>query len=249
MGTNSNIEWTGHTWNPIIGCRKVSLGCKNCYMFTEQLRYSQDPNTVRRTAHRTFTAPLRWKEPAFVFSCSWSDFFIETDFAWRREAWQIIKRTPHLTYQILTKRPENIERMLPPDWGNGYPNVWLGVTAENQHWLNVRGWELTTIPAVCRFLSIEPMLGPIQATFLLQDGLIDWVICGGESGSGCRPMQPDWVCGIKDECLMFGVPFFFKQWGGYPDKRGGDKATLDGKLWHEMPDREHGITDSQLSLF
>jgi hypothetical protein len=122
----SGIEWTGHTQNFWIGCVKVSPGCKSCYMFRDQRRFKLDPTRIRRTTDRMFTAPLRWKVPAMVFTCSWSDFFLEQADAWRDEAWDIIRRTPHLTWQILTKRPENILARLPHDWGMGWHHIWLG---------------------------------------------------------------------------------------------------------------------------
>jgi protein gp37 len=161
MGKNSGIEWTDHTWNPWYGCHKVSQGCKNCYMFREQKQYGRDPNVVTRSK-TTFHNPLSWKEPALVFTCSWSDFFIEEADPWREEVWDIIRKTPQLTYQILTKRPENIMDRLPKDWGNGWPNVWIGVSAEDQKNANKRIRVLTQIPAKIRFISYEPALSLID---------------------------------------------------------------------------------------
>ena len=129
MGENSGIAWTNHTWNPWQGCHKVSAGCENCYMEREKLRYGQDPHVVKRSARQTFNLPLRL-DSGRVFTCSWSDFFIAEADEWRPEAWEIIRRTPHLIYQILTKRPERIAQCLPPDWGDGWKNVWGGVTVE-----------------------------------------------------------------------------------------------------------------------
>lgn len=237
MGMNSAIQWTDHTWNPWRGCLKLSPGCQQCYMYREQTRYGRDPRAVVRAAEATFRSPLRWKEPAKVFTCSWSDFFIAEADEWRPEAWDIIRQTPHLTYQILTKRPENILERLPEDWGSGWPNVWLGVSAENQKYADRRIPELLKIPAAVHFLSAEPLLGPIELNnasrepwFLrsyltynqrVMDGQfreetynkLNWVIVGGESGPKARPMHSDWARSLRDQCTAAGVPFFFKQWG------------------------------------
>src|SRR4051794_20471332 len=127
MGRHSAIEWTDATYNPWRGCDKVSPGCAHCYMFREQRRYGRDPSVVVRAKDPTFYAPLRWQEPALVFTCSWSDWFHEAADSWREDAWDVLRQTPHLTYQILTKRPERITELLPEDWGDGWSNVWLGV--------------------------------------------------------------------------------------------------------------------------
>src|SRR3990172_778380 len=127
MGKITGISWTDATYNPWYGCLKVSPGCKQCYMYRDMERYGKDPKVVTRAKPATFNSPLKWTEPQRVFTCSWSDYFIEQADEWRDEAWDIIRRTPHLTYQILTKRPENIFDRLPADWGNGWPNVFLSV--------------------------------------------------------------------------------------------------------------------------
>jgi protein gp37 len=164
MGERSAIEWTDATWNPWRGCTQVSPGCAHCYMFRDQRRYGRDPEVVVRAAPATFDAPLRWKEPRRVFTCSWSDWFHEAADDWRDEAWDIIRRTPHLTYQILTKRPEMIAGRLPRDWGReGYPNVWLGVSVESQRQDWRAAW-LCQFPAAVRFVSAEPLLGPLWLT-------------------------------------------------------------------------------------
>lgn len=198
MGETSAIEWTDATWNPWRGCRKVSPGCKHCYMFRDQERYGRDPR--------------------MVFTCSWSDWFIEEADTWRDEGWNIIKRTPHLTYQILTKRPERILDHLPTDWGDGYLNVWLGTSVENQEYADRRIPLLLEVPAVVRFLSCEPLLGPID--FRKVPGFnrvgLDlsnwWVIAGGESGypGHFRPAELDWFRSLLDQCKTAGVPFFLK---------------------------------------
>ena len=244
MGKNTAITWTDHSWNPWQGCHKVSTACDNCYMYREKKRYGQDPGTVVRSSNKTFNQPLRWWEPAKVFTCSWSDFFIEEADEWRFWAWYIIMKTPHLTYQILTKRPERIKDCLPKDWGNGWPNVWLGVTAENQEMADLRVPILLQIPAAVRFVSVEPMLGPVDLDSYLVVGAdypwsimckgIDWVICGGESGPRARPMHPDWVRSLRAQCQVVGVPFFFKQWGEWKGNYPGDnwKPTNDMKFYY-----------------
>jgi protein gp37 len=232
MGRSSAIEWTGATYNPWRGCDKVSPGCAHCYMFREQRRYGRNPDVVVRAADATFYAPLRWQEPGLVFTCSWSDWFHEDADRWRADAWDVIRRTPHLTYQILTKRPERALEQLPDDWGDGWPNVWMGVSIENRRFVH-RADQLRQIPAAVRFISAEPLLGPLAAELDLD--AIDWLIAGGESGPGHRRMDPDWVRDLRDACLDSGSAFFLKQLGGWPDKRGGDQALVDGRTWTEMP--------------
>lgn len=223
MAKNTGIDWTDHTWNPWQGCRKVSPGCANCYMYRDKKRFGQDPTSVVRSKPTTFNFPLtlKWKEPAKVFVCSWSDFFIEDADQWRDEAWDIIRKTPHLIYQILTKRPENIADRLPPDWP--LSNVWLGVTAENHEMACNRFYYLLQIPCAVRFASVEPMLGPIDMveavgiTMLNLDLLetgdrgIHWVICGGETGPGAREMKQEWAESLKKQSTAAKVPFFMKQ--------------------------------------
>lgn len=238
MGNKTAISWTDKTWNPWMGCTKVSAGCKNCYMFREQERYGTNPNLIRRSK-TTFYDPLSWKEPARVFTCSWSDFFHEkVPTAWLDEAWSIIKRTPHLIYQILTKRPGNIKDMLPADWGSGYPNVWLGVTVEDSN--NVWRMEaLAEIPAIIRFVSWEPAIGLLPPDFVgTYRNEFHWLIAGGESGPGARihPHLERWIKAIHGDCIRWQIPFFFKQWGGNTKIKGawgGD--LLDGKQYHEFP--------------
>ena len=214
MGKNSNISWTDHTWNPWQGCKKVSAGCKNCYMFRDKARYGQDPEIVIRSKPATFNKPMTWKDPAMVFVCSWSDFFIEEADAWRDDAWEIIRNSPQLIFQILTKRPERIIEHLPFGWGDGYPNVWMGVTAENQEMADLRIPILLGVPAVKRFLSCEPMLGPIHLAQHFWTSGIHWVIVGGESGPECREMNKHWAGVTRIQCEEAGVPFFMKQMSG-----------------------------------
>lgn len=216
MGKNSEISWTDHTWNPWQGCRKVSSGCKNCYMFRDKKRWGQDGSKIYMSSWATMKKPLSWKEPAKVFTCSWSDFFLpEADF-WRESAWEIIQKTPHLIYLILTKRPERIKDCLPGDWP--FPNVWLGVTAENQEMADHR-WNLIMDIPCTKFISVEPMLGPVR---LNDDWLIlspDWIICGGESGPGFREMKMEWAETLKHDCDEWGIPFFMKQMSGVNPKK------------------------------
>lgn len=254
MGNQTGIEWTERTWNPWMGCTKVSPGCAHCYMFRERERYGKDPSVVVRSK-TTFTAPLRWKRGAgsgLVFTCSWSDWFHEGADAWRDEAWAIIRATPHLTYQILTKRPERIVEHLPADWGDGWPNVWLGVSVENQRFRDERMSRLAAIPAAVRFVSAEPLLGPLSFRWGPWYGLsrehdtdhldglrkfFHWVIVGGESGSEARPMALDWARTIRDECAEAGVAFFLKQLGGSRNPRAHDLAILDGQRHTAIPAR------------
>lgn len=172
MGDASTIEWTDSTWNPWRGCKKVDPTCASCYMFTAQRRYGRDPHVVTRCSPGVFNAPLspRWARKRaeciadhgrhLVFTCSWSDWFHEDADAWRAEAWDIIRRTPDSVFQILTSRPERIADHLPDDWGAGYPNVWMGVTIGNRRFVH-RADLLRAIPATVRFLSCEPLLGPL----------------------------------------------------------------------------------------
>ena len=246
MGRNSSISWTDHTWNPWRGCHRISSGCKYCYMFRDIRRWGGDPDTVTRAAEKTFNAPLSWEEPAKVFTCSWSDFFIEEADEWREEAWAIIRSTPHLTYQILTKRPERIKECLPKPLAekNNYPawplsNVWLGVTTENQTAFDVRIPLLLEVEARIYFISAEPLLGPIDMRLEKLNNHLDQVIVGGESGRGVRDMNPVWAQDIMKQCKEARIPFFFKQRGGsvkIDGEWGGDQ--LFGKTYKEMPCQE-----------
>jgi protein gp37 len=192
MGDTTSIAWTDHTWNPWYGCVHVSPGCDNCYMYRDMRRYGRDPEVVTRAAPATFNAPLKWNSGR-VFTCSWSDFFIVNADPWRDEAWDIIRRTPHLTYQILTKRPALIARRLPKDWSRGWPHVWLGVSVENREQLR-RLDVLKKIPNVMPWVSAEPLLEDISGD--LASGRYDWVrwwVWGGESGPNARRYDIDWA--------------------------------------------------------
>lgn len=200
MGKNSKIEWCDHTWNPWYGCHKVSAGCKNCYMFREQKRWGREPNVVQRASKTTFNAPLRWANAGAtgrIFTCSWSDFFIQEADKWRSDAWDIIRITPHLTYLILTKRPERIDECLPNDWGEGYPNVWLGVSVESQLNAKIRIPYLLDINASKRFLSCEPLLGELD--------LFEWIgpyhcMNCGYKGANSGPQSINGILTERDIC-------------------------------------------------
>jgi protein gp37 len=226
MGKSSSIEWTQATWNPWHGCLKVSPGCAHCYMYRDKRRYGQDPTLVVRSK-TSFDAPFKWKASRMIFTCSWSDFFIAEADQWRPDAWDVIRETPQHTYQILTKRPERILDHLPDGWP--FRNVWLGVSVENPrfYWRIER---LREIQASVRFLSLEPLLAPMSSLPL---GGISWVVVGGESGPGSRPMEADWVREIREHCKVARVAFFFKQWGGPRKDMTG--RSLDGKTWNDMP--------------
>lgn len=233
MSERTIIAWTERSWNPWRGCTKVSPGCKNCYMFTAQLRYGRNPAEVVRTG--TWGDPLRWQRRAAargtterVFTCSWSDWFHDDADAWRDEAWDIIRRCPNLTFQILTKRPERIVDHLPADWGQGWPNVWLGVSIERDDYCG-RADILRQIQAAVRFISAEPLLGPLPSLNLTG---IDWLIVGGESGPGYRPMEHAWARDLRDRAHAAGVAYFFKQSAAPRTETG---IELDGQVVREYP--------------
>ena len=217
MGQNTSIEWADHTWNPWSGCHKVSQGCKGCYMFAGKKRWGQNGNVVVRSK-TTFSDPLRWKDPARVFTCSWSDWLIEEADVWRPEAYDIIRATPHLEYLILTKRIERAAEHFPADLSN----VWLGVSVEDQK-NKYRIDLLRETPAAVRFLSLEPLLedpGELNLTG------IHWVIVGGESGPKARPFDVAWARNTIAQCKGARVACFVKQLGAnrvsttpnYPDQ-------------------------------
>ena len=240
VNDGTGIRWTDETWNPWYGCVKISPGCKNCYMYRDrEQRYGvDDPSVVTCALELTFNEPIKWKEPRKVFTCSWSDFFIAEADDWRDEAWDIIRQTPHLTYQILTKRPEDISSRLPSNWGSGWENVWLGVSVENTEYLH-RVEVLKDIPAVIKFVSYEPALGYVD--FTPYASAIDWLISGGESGNKKgyipRPAELDWFRQVRDDCIRSGIAYFHKQHGGI-SKIDGEYGGLeiDGKTWNEFPD-------------
>jgi protein gp37 len=234
MSDATIIAWTEHTWNPWRGCEKISPGCAHCYMFTAQRRMGWNPEVVVRTT--TWADPKRWERAAAaqgrrarVFTCSWSDWFHVDADPWRDEAWAVIRACPSLDFQILTKRHERIADHLPADWGpGGYPNVWLGVSIENDKFTH-RADTLRQIPAVVRFISAEPLLGPVPSLDLTG---IDWLIVGGESGPGYRPMHLDWVRALRARAQGSRTAFFFKQSAAPRTEMG---ITLDGKIVRHYP--------------
>ncbi len=239
MAQASSIEWTEATWNPLTGCTKISPGCKNCYALrmAKRLQAMGQPryrNGFRLTLQPdALEAPLRWKRPRMVFVNSMSDLFhksVPTEFI--RRCFEVMNRASLHTFQVLTKRPERAVELIDHlAWPN---NVWMGTSVENADYL-WRVDQLRQAPSRVRFLSLEPLLGPLPQLKL--DG-IGWVIVGGESGPGARAMDPKWVFEIRDACLRAQVPFFFKQWGGVHKSRTG--RLLDGRTWDEMPARgEH----------
>lgn len=265
MAENSKIEWTHHTFNPWEGCTKIGPGCDHCYAETRNNRFgggNWGPGAPRRkTSQSNWQQPIKWNKQAAasgvryrVFCASLADVFDnEVDPQWRAELFLLIKQTPNLDWLLLTKRIGNARAMLPDDWGRGYPNVWLGATVVNQEELNRDAAKLTSTPARFRFLSVEPMLGPINLTkvmrtergsdwtycdnplegriankcgaFIDPTEVIDWVICGGESGTGARPMHPEWARALRDQCAEYGTKYLFKQWGEWAPER---EIAVDG---------------------
>lgn len=253
MGADTGIEWCDHTFNPWIGCQAVSAACDRCY--AERLvngRMGGDFSKRRLTSTANWRQPMKWdrkageaSKRARVFCASLADVFDnQADPAWRCDLWDLIWQTPHLDWLLLTKRPMNIAKMLPSkaagalaDWGDGWPNVWLGTTVEDQAEADRRIPHLLAVPARVRFLSCEPLLGPVDlrpvlwssssmngTPFPMMQGprpgeaispaeVLDWVISGGESGLGARPSHPAWHRNLRDQCADAGVAYFFKQWG------------------------------------
>ncbi|PYS66161.1 MAG: hypothetical protein DMF74_01840 [Acidobacteria bacterium] len=234
MAMKSPIEWTESTWNPLTGCTKISPGCKHCYAERMALRLqlmgqANYVNGFALTLHeKALELPLKWKKPQTIFVNSMSDMFhasVPREFILR--AFDVMRRANWHRFQILTKRADrlaNLSDELP--WAD---NIWMGVSVENESY-TYRIDHLRETSAAIKFLSLEPLLGPLENLRL--DG-IDWVIVGGESGPGARPMDSDWVISIRNQCLEVNVPFFFKQWGGVRKKKFG--RALEGKTWDQMP--------------
>lgn len=244
MADRSAIEWTEATWNPVTGCDRLSAGCENCYAMTLAKRLKAmgsakyqndgDPRTSGPgfdvTMHpQALDEPLRWRTPRVVFVNSMSDLFharVPLDFI--RDVFDVCRDTPQHTYQVLTKRSLRLRRVADKlDWPS---NLWMGVSVEDESALP-RVDHLRAVPAAVRFLSCEPLLGPLER---LDVTGIHWVIAGGESGPNHRSVDGDWIRGIRDTCRRGDVAFFFKQWGGRTPKSLG--RELDGRLWSEMPE-------------
>jgi protein gp37 len=267
MAHNSKIEWTDHTFNPWVGCTNISPGCDHCYAESWSKRsglvkWGNSPR--RRTSEAYWRAPLKWQAAAAafqaqhgrrqrVFCASLADVFDnQADAAWRSDLYTLIRSTPSLDWLLLTKRPQNIRKMLPKNWGDeGYHNVWLGTTCEDQERFDQRWPLLAQIPAIIRFVSYEPAIGPVRLK--PSSNQPDWLISGGESGHGARSLDPEWVRSIIRDCEKWGVAPFHKQWGAYRnnplcyseglsakeveklDSHGKGGGLLDGKLYRQFP--------------
>jgi protein gp37 len=247
MAVNSSIEWTEATWNPTTGCDRISAGCDNCYALTLAKRlkamgsakYQTDGDP--RTSGPGFgvslhpdalNIPRRWRDPRVVFVNSMSDLFhARVPLTYVRQVFEVMAETPRHTYQVLTKRASRLAKLAPKlTWPE---NVWMGVSVEAEDQVG-RVDALRHVPAAVRFVSAEPLLGPLNNLAL--DG-IDWLIVGGESGPGARPVDPEWVRDLRDRSVSRGTAFFFKQWGGRTPKAGG--RMLDERTWDEMPKLPH----------
>jgi protein gp37 len=234
MAKNSSIEWTESTWNPITGCTKVSPGCKFCYAerMAKRLKAMGSANYEKgfklALHEHALELPLTWKKPQTIFVNSMSDLFHEdVPLEFIQKMLNVMNRANWHTFQILTKRSERLFELDPIlNWTD---NIWMGVSVENQDY-TYRIDHLRYTNAKVKFLSIEPLIGPIKHLYLTN---INWVIVGGESGPKARPMKEEWVIRIKDECRKAKVPFFFKQWGGINKKKTG--RLLQGRAWEEMP--------------
>ena len=236
MSDSSGIEWTEATWNPVTGCTKISPGCKHCYADRMAKRLQAMGQQRYRNGFKVtlqpdvVELPLSWQRPRLVFVNSMSDLFhrdVPDEFI--RRCFKIMEVASQHTFQVLTKRPERVVAM-----SNALPwpaNVWMGTSVENSDF-TWRIRELARVPANIRFLSVEPLLGPIPRLPLRA---IHWVIVGGESGPNARPMKSEWATTIRDRCVKYNVPFFFKQWGGVNKKLTG--RMLEGRYWDEMPER------------
>jgi protein gp37 len=266
MGTNSKIEWTDHTFNPWLGCTKVTPGCDHCYAESWSKRsglVKWGNHTRKRTSEIYWRAPLRWNELASqfekahhrrqrVFCASLADVFDnQVNKTWRADLFRLIRACDKLDWLLLTKRPQNIAKMLPADWGSGYQNVWLGATAEDQKRYDQRWAHLSRINCAVSFISYEPAIGPLR---LNSNGpQPDWLISGGESGGHARIMNPKWARDVISDCKKFGVAPFHKQWGTYrsnpfvyenghslkdaesQDQEGKGGGLIDGQIIREFP--------------
>jgi protein gp37 len=234
MANNSSIEWTESTWNPLTGCTKISPGCQHCYAERMALRLQSmgQPhyaNGFKLTLHEdSLELPLRWKRPQTIFVNSMSDLFHkDVPLGFIQKMFDVMNCASWHRFQVLTKRSDRLLELSPRlQWA---PNIWMGVSVEKEDYL-FRIAELRKTPAKIKFLSLEPLLGPLPNLKLRG---INWVIVGGESGPGARPMDPEWAFDIRDQCQAAGVAFFFKQWGGIRKKTTG--RLLEGRTWDEMP--------------
>lgn len=245
MTQNTKIEWAHHTFSPWLGCTAVSAGCDHCYAEAWARRTGRPElwdGERKRTTAEYWRQPLKWDRRALmegrryrVFPSMCDPFDNQADPGWRADFWQLVGKTPHLDWLLLTKRPQNIAKMLPVmdsrlpghlPWNEPWPwpNVWLGMTAEDEHQYNLRWPYLSAVPAAMRFVSYEPALGPLNYVIEEHRAKPDWLICGGESGPKARPMHPGWARAVRDQCSDHGIAFFFKQWGEW-----GSGMTKVGK--------------------
>lgn len=245
MGDRSAIEWTDATWNPVTGCTKITAGCDNCYAerFAERWRgipgHPFEHGFDLMLKPDRLDQPLAWKRPRMIFVNSMSDLFHkDVPNAYVDRVFDVMERADHHVFQVLTKRSPLMRDYLLARYADRVPpaHIWLGVSVEDAR-SSARIVHLRQSPAAVRFLSAEPLIGPIGNVDLTG---IHWVIVGGESGPGARPIDPDWVRSLRDQCLEQGVAFFFKQWGGLRPKTGG--RELDGREWSEMPGRSVAST-------
>jgi protein gp37 len=234
MADNSHIEWTDATWNPVTGCTKISSGCKHCYAerLAHRLQAMGQSNYLNgfnvTLQPQMLEVPLNWKSPKRIFVNSMSDLFhANVPFDYIQRVFQIMRRADWHQYQVLTKRSDRLlELSAKLNWDE---QIWMGVSVESEQYVH-RVDDLRKTQAAVKFLSLEPLLGPLPKLNLRG---IDWVIVGGESGPGARPMNPKWATELRDQCLRANVPFFFKQWGGIQKKKTG--RSLEGRTWDEMP--------------
>ncbi len=234
MADKSSIEWTEATWNPVTGCTKISPGCKHCYAERLAFRLQAMGNENYKNGFELTTQPqmlehpLKWKRPRLIFVNSMSDLFHnDVELSYVQRVFDVMRRASWHQFQVLTKRAERLEQLSSEiDWPE---NVWMGVSVESQKYQS-RIDHLRQTGAHVKFLSLEPLLGPLKNLDLTG---MDWVIVGGESGPGARPMMESWVIDIRDQCVAAGVPFFFKQWGGVFKKRHG--RLLVDRTWDELP--------------
>ena len=234
MAQGSPIEWTDGTWNPVTGCTKISPGCTHCYAERLAGRLKAMGNANYKNGFELtlqphmLELPLKWKRPQNVFVNSMSDLFhADVSLEYVQRVFAVMRRAHWHRFQVLTKRAERLEELAPKlIWA---PNIWMGVSVESDAY-RVRIDHLRRVPAAVRFLSLEPLLGPLHDLDLRD---IHWAIVGGESGPGARAMDPAWATDLRDQCVRADEPFFFKQWGGVNKKRTG--RVLEGRTWDEMP--------------
>jgi len=234
MADHSHIEWTDATWNPVTGCTKISPGCQFCYAerLSKRLKAMGNRNYVNgfelTIQEHMLEVPLKWRAPRTIFVNSMSDLFHkDIPLEYIQRVFDVMGRASQHRFQVLTKRADRLAEIASElQWPS---NIWMGVSVESEKYIP-RILDLQTVPAAVRFLSLEPLIGPLPGLPLSG---IDWVIVGGESGPGARPMAPGWVTDIKRQCVKAKVPFFFKQWGGVQKHRTG--RLLDGKTWDGMP--------------